>query len=134
MQLLWCKTGILKVSHYLILHSFLGSWTSQLKIFQKMVFKLPKYVLSASQKTKAYVDELTILSTSRSDHQFILSSVNTSCQDVGFEIRPDKCVSYFFHGQKPLPCLSFQLLEGCTSNILLPLLSFSGKHWVSLQL
>lgn len=53
-----------------------------------------------------------------------LSSINSSCQDLGFEIRPDKCVSYC---QKPLPCLSFQLLEGHTTNISIAPTKFLGE-------
>ena len=94
---------------------------------QREAATLPKYVLSASHKAKAYADDLTILSTSKSDHQLTLSSINGSCQDLGLEIRPDKCVSYCFDGQKPLARLSFQLLEGCTSNISTAPTKFSGE-------
>ena len=92
---------------------------------------LPKYVLSASQKAKAYADDLTILSTSRSDHQLTLSSINGSCHDRSDQIN-------VFHialmARNHYLVYPFSYLKGVPQIFLLPLPSFSGKHWVSLQL
>ena len=63
---------------------------------------------------KGYADDLTFLSVSKSDHQAGLTAISQSCQELGLEIRPDKCTSY---GQKPLPCTSFSLTDGYTTNI-----------------
>ena len=41
--------------------------------------------------------------------------------------RPDKCVSYGFDGIKPHPRLSFQLNDGCTSNIATAPMKFLGE-------
>ena len=88
---------------------------------------LPKYAWSDSHKSKAYADDLTLLSVSKQDHQLALSSLSRSCQDLGFEIRPDKCVSYCFDGHKSLPRLSFSLIEGHTTNISVGPTKFLGE-------
>ena len=43
--------------------------------------------------------------------------MDDACRDLGLEIRPDKCVSYCFNGEKPLPRTDFNLREGKTRNI-----------------
>ena len=43
--------------------------------------------------------------------------MDDACRDLGLEIRPDKCVSYCFDGEKPLPRTDFNLREGKTRNI-----------------
>ena len=94
---------------------------------QRDAAMLPKYAWSDSHKSKAYADDLTLLSVSKQDHQLALSSLSRSCQDLGFEIRPDKCVSYCFDGHKSLPRLSFSLIEGHTTNISVGPTKFLGE-------
>ena len=77
---------------------------------------LPKYAWSDSHKSKAYADDLTLLSVSKQDHQLALSSLSRSCQDLGFEIRPDKCVSYCFDGHKSRGVAGSSLMVGPTTS------------------
>jgi hypothetical protein len=76
-----------------------------------------KFTNSSSQSVKAYADDLTLISTTRPDHQAALHSIDNSCIDLGLEIRPDKCVSFCYDGEKPLPCTTFTLNARSTRNI-----------------
>uniref|UniRef100_A0A1X7UX59 Reverse transcriptase domain-containing protein n=1 Tax=Amphimedon queenslandica TaxID=400682 RepID=A0A1X7UX59_AMPQE len=79
--------------------------------------KLPKFTPSTPQRVKAYADDLTLISKSKVDHQSALKEVDNACRELGLEFRPDKCVSYCFDGEKPLPHTVFNLNDGKTRNI-----------------
>jgi hypothetical protein len=86
-----------------------------------------KYTWSEDQRVKAYADDLTYLSVSKDDHQLALTAISQSCQELDLEIRPDKCVTYCFDGQKPLPRMYFSLINGNTSNISTAPTKFLGE-------
>ena len=52
-----------------------------------------------------------------SQRQLAILSISESCQDLGFAIRLDECVSYCFNGHKPFPHFFFLLVKGYTTNI-----------------
>ena len=71
----------------------------------------PKTFLSRSHKTKAFADDLTIISSSIHSHQAVLDITTQRCMEIDLQIRPDKCTSILFDGKKlltnssmPLPC------------------------------
>jgi len=61
-----------------------------------------KFALSYEHKVKAYADDLTVISQSAADHQLTLTDIDNKCQDIGLQIRPDKCVSIVLQGKKVL--------------------------------
>ena len=57
----------------------------------------PPYCLSHPHKAKSFADDLTILSSNPTEHQYALSELDQKCNDLGLSIRPDKCVSLALH-------------------------------------
>ena len=57
---------------------------------------LPSY--SKPHKVKGYADDLTIITSTPSDHQKVLSHIDERCRDVCLTIRPDKCFSLVLGG------------------------------------
>ena len=55
--------------------------------------KLSPSTHSKPHKVKGYADDLTIITSSCSDHQEVLSQIDKRCSDVCLTIRPDKCLS-----------------------------------------
>ena len=53
---------------------------------------------SSPHKVKGFADDLTVLSSSKTEHENTLSDVNQKCNDICLEIRADKCVSMVFDG------------------------------------
>ena len=57
----------------------------------------PPYCLSHPHKAKSFANDLTILSSNPTEHQYALSELDQKCNDLGLSIRPDKCVSLALH-------------------------------------
>ena len=74
-----------------------------------------------------YADDTTLLSASPEDHQTALRQVDSKCSDLGLEIRPDKCVSYVFDGQKLNSRTTFEVHHGSTRNITSAPTKFLGQ-------
>ena len=60
----------------------------------------PQPTFSSAHKVKGFADDLTVLSSSKGEHEDTLSDVNNKCKDIGLEIRADKCVSMVFDGHE----------------------------------
>ena len=59
----------------------------------------------------------TVISVNASDHQKVLSHLDSCCHDLGFTIRSDKCFSLIFDGQQAAKESTFIVGGGRTSNI-----------------
>ena len=62
-----------------------------------------KYTDSHPHKIKAYADDLTYITTTKIDHQKGLSAINSKCESLDLQIRPDKCYSLYIKNGKVLP-------------------------------
>ena len=74
-----------------------------------------------------YVDDTTLLSALAENHQTAMRQVDSKCSDLGLEIRPDKCVSYVFDGQKLNSRTTFEVHHGSTRNITSAPTKFLGQ-------
>ena len=72
---------------------------------------------SKEHKVKGFADDLTVISSTKEDHQNILSCIDSRCEDISLSIRPDKCHSLVFNGQKAVKKTSFLIGSGETQNI-----------------
>ena len=66
---------------------------------------------------KGFVDDITIISANRSEHQEILSFTDGRCREVYLCIRPDKCFSVVFDGKSVAKNSSFDVGGGQTASI-----------------
>ena len=66
---------------------------------------------------KGFADDLTVLSSSKTEHENTLSDVNQKCNDICLEIRADKCVSMVFDGCEVKRKTTFKLGEGLTRSV-----------------
>ena len=77
----------------------------------------PQPTFSSAHKVKGFADDLTVLSSSKGEHEDTLSDVNNKCKDIGLEIRADKCVSMVFDGHEVKKKIAFKVGSGLTRNI-----------------
>ena len=77
----------------------------------------PKQVKSESYSVKAFADDVTLFSTSKEAHQTVLLELDDKCSEIGLQIRPDKCVSYIFDGQKICSGTTVKSQQGSTKNM-----------------
>ena len=69
--------------------------------------KKPKQIKSSCHSVKGYADDLTVLSTSKEDHQSALMEIDFKCHDLGLQLKPEKICSH----------TTFSLQDGSTRNI-----------------
>ena len=70
----------------------------------------------ASHTGKGFADDLTVLSLSAQDYVLALSEIKKKCRDVDLTLRPDKCVTIIFDGNK-MDQRNTSLSNGHTRNI-----------------
>ena len=68
-----------------------------------------KYCLSSPHTVKGFADDLSVFSSNISEHQSLLSDLSTYSQDLDLILRPDKCVSVIFNGNKMDHKITFSL-------------------------
>lgn len=88
---------------------------------------------SREHKVKGYADDLTILSSSKSDHQAVLNHADERCKEICLFIRPDKCFSYVFDGKNVKGKTTFSIGGGVTKNIKENPTKFLGSRVCSSQ-
>ena len=76
-----------------------------------------KYCLSCPHTVKGFADDLLVFSSNISEHQSLLSDLSTYSQDLDLTLRPDKCISVIFNGNKMDHNITFSLANGSTRNI-----------------
>ena len=84
-------------------------------------------------KVKGFADDLTIISSSSTDHSEALKAISNSCQDLDPTLKPPKCVSLVFDGKKMIKSATFQVSSGSTRNIISGPTKFLGQLQTLLQ-
>ena len=69
------------------------------------------------KQSKGFADDLTVISRDKLSHKQALSEIDEKCADLDLYIRPDKCVSLSFEGNKFEKYFKVVLNEGTTRNI-----------------
>ena len=72
---------------------------------------------SNPHKVKGFADDLTIISSSSTDHAQALKVISDSCRDLDLKLKPPKCVSLVFDGKKMVKSASFYVGSGSSRNI-----------------
>lgn len=65
---------------------------------------------------KLFADDLTVISSSKQQHEATLANVDRKCKDLGLQIRADKCVSMAFNGHSMINS-TFSVGDGATMSI-----------------
>ena len=63
----------------------------------------------APQRSKAFADDLTVISKQRNEHQELLNSLSTKCREIDLVFNPSKCISYSFNGKSVTSDSTFQM-------------------------
>jgi len=58
--------------------------------------------LSATHKVKGFKDDISVFSSSASDHAVALCTIDSHCSGLDFNLKPAKCISLVFNGKKVL--------------------------------
>ena len=72
--------------------------------------------LSAAHKVKGFADDISVFSSSASDHAVVLRTIDNHCSDLDLTLKPAKCISLVFNGKKVLTT-TFPLGNGHTRSI-----------------
>ena len=86
-----------------------------------------KVCRTAPLRSKAYRDDLTLISTNKSEHQVALGHIDSCCRDLSLSLKPSKCISLAFDGKRSNPNTTFLLSSGQTNNIQKHPTKFLGK-------
>ena len=73
--------------------------------------------ISAPHKVKGFANDSTVISSSKEEHKQALQAVSQFCSDLALTLKPPKCVSYVFDGQRVDKKTTFDLGGGKTRNI-----------------
>ena len=73
-----------------------------------------KFFNSSSQSAKAFADDLSDFSSSPEDHLSLLLTIDDKCSDLDLTVKPEKCVSIVFNGNKMDHITTFFLRNGFT--------------------
>ena len=73
--------------------------------------------LSKLHKVKRFVDDVTIISSTSEDHGKALQEMSNSCHDLDMTLKPTKCISFVFDGEKMNKLATFKIATGVTRNI-----------------
>ena len=76
-----------------------------------------KYCLSSPHTVKGFADDLSVFSSNINEHQSLSFDFSTSSQDLDLTLRPDKCISVIFNGNKMDHKITFSLANGSTRKI-----------------
>ena len=85
-----------------------------------------KYAQSTDHKIKAFADDMSVITASKSDHQKALTDIDTACCDLGLRLKPAKCISIVLENGK-VQKDSFQLATGNTRSITAGPTKFLGQ-------
>ena len=86
-----------------------------------------KVCRTAPHRSKAYCDDLTLISTNKSEHQVALGHIDSCCRDLSLSLKPSKCIPLAFDGKCNNPNTTFLLSSGQTNNIQKHPTKFLGK-------
>lgn len=89
-----------------------------------------KFVDSIQHKAKAYVDDLTFISSDKTDHQDGLTGIHSKCESLDLHIRPEKCYSLHMENGKVKPS-SFTISESVTKCVKSNPMKFLGQFVAS---
>ena len=77
----------------------------------------PKLCLSSPHSVKGFADDLTVISSNIADHSAALLEIEKKAADLDLSLRPDKCVSVIYDGNRIDPKSRISLMDGSTRNI-----------------
>ena len=89
--------------------------------------KEPILLAATPHRTKAFADDLTLISKDIQEHQHILTQLDQSCAELDLHLKPQKCISYVFNGKEVKRDKVFQLTAGKTTNLSTKPTKFLGK-------
>ena len=89
--------------------------------------KEPIPLATTPHRTKAFADDLTLISKDIREHQHILTQLDKSCADLDLHLKAQKCISYVFDGKDVQRDKVFQLAAGKTTNLSTKPTKFLGK-------
>ena len=69
----------------------------------------PKFVQLEPQHSKAFADDLTIISSQKREHQDLLNSLCILCREIDLVFNPSKCVSYSIDGNTTSKDIAFRM-------------------------
>ena len=88
----------------------------------------PKFVKLEPRRSKAFADDLTIISNQKREHQDLLNSLCILCREIDLVFNPLKCVSYSFGGNTTSKDIAFRMGDlGATQNLVSKPTKFLGK-------
>ena len=90
----------------------------------------PKLFYTTPHRVKGYCDDLTLISSSCSEHAETLAVLDRRCHDLDLRLKPQKCISLAFNGKQVDRNVTFPLSAGNTRNIVNQPTKFLGK-WIS---
>jgi hypothetical protein len=79
--------------------------------------KVKKFVTGQPHCAKAFADDLSIISSNKTNHQSTLDSIQTHSTSLDLVLKPPKCLSFCFSGKTNLPDQCFCLGDKCTTNV-----------------
>jgi len=77
------------------------------RVWEKV--KKPKALSAKPHCAKTFADDIPVLSSNKSDHQFILNSIQQSCTTLDLVLKPAKCLSFCFSGKANIPDQCFNV-------------------------
>ncbi len=89
--------------------------------------KKPKTLSAKPHCAKTFVDDLSVLSSNKSDHQSILNSIQQSCTILDLVLKPAKCLSFCFSGKANIPDQCFNVGDKLTTNVSCKPAKFLGR-------
>ena len=89
--------------------------------------KEPKSVAGKPHCAEAFADDLSIISSSKTDHQSTLDSIHQHSTSLDLVLKPPKCLSYCFSGKSSSSVQCFRLGNNHTVNVSTKPAKFLGK-------
>ena len=86
-----------------------------------------KHLDMTPHQSKAFADDLTVISIHKDEHQRLLQSLHHHCSEIDLIFNPSKCVSLCFDGKACLKNTTFKLGDGSTQNVISKPIKFLGK-------
>jgi hypothetical protein len=77
----------------------------------------PKFYLSSAHTTKAYADDISIISSNTQDHKACLDEFSSKAADLDFILKPEKCASILFDGLRIDKKSTIPIYSSHTQNI-----------------
>ena len=66
---------------------------------------------------KGFADDITIISSTKDDHNEAIQEISHACEDLNLKLNPPKCISFVFDGKKVDKQAAFQVNSEMMRNI-----------------